>query len=53
MPAGHPDLVAAISGEIRTSGPIPFARFMELALYHPLHGYYMRLPAHPGAQAIG
>nr|MBA2252492.1 SAM-dependent methyltransferase [Nitrospirales bacterium] len=24
------------------SGPISFARFMELALYHPTFGYYMR-----------
>ena len=39
---GHPALVAAIVDEIRKSGPISFARFMELALYHPLLGYYMR-----------
>ncbi|HEV8120184.1 MAG TPA: SAM-dependent methyltransferase [Candidatus Polarisedimenticolia bacterium] len=26
--------------DIRAHGPIPFARFMELALYHPEHGYY-------------
>ena len=25
---------------IRREGPIPFARFMEQALYHPEHGYY-------------
>jgi len=25
---------------IRQSGPITFAKFMELALYHPEHGYY-------------
>lgn len=29
-----------IRGEIKQNGPIPFARFMELALYHPEHGYY-------------
>src|SRR5438552_12773632 len=29
-----------IRGEIERDGPIPFARFMELALYHPEHGYY-------------
>jgi SAM-dependent MidA family methyltransferase len=39
---GYPELVAAISSEITRNGPIPFVRFMELALYHPLHGYYMR-----------
>jgi len=39
---GHPELVAAISSEITRNGPIPFVRFMELALYHPQYGYYMR-----------
>lgn len=28
--------------EIRRVGPIPFARFMEAALYHPEFGYYRR-----------
>jgi len=36
-PAG--ELLAA---EIRREGPIPFRRFMEVALYHPEHGYYRR-----------
>lgn len=36
-PAG--ELLAA---EIRRDGPIPFRRFMEVALYHPEHGYYRR-----------
>jgi SAM-dependent MidA family methyltransferase len=39
---GHPELIAAISSEIIRNGPIPFVRFMELALYHPQYGYYMR-----------
>jgi SAM-dependent MidA family methyltransferase len=43
---GHPELIAAIAAEIAASGPIPFARFMELALYHPQFGYYMRAPEH-------
>jgi SAM-dependent MidA family methyltransferase len=34
----NPELL--IRGEIERHGPIPFARFMELALYHPEHGYY-------------
>ena len=42
MTLGHPELVTAISSEIIRSGPIPFVRFMELALYHPQYGYYMR-----------
>jgi SAM-dependent MidA family methyltransferase len=40
MELGHPGLVEAIRHEISVSGPIPFARFMELALYHPRYGYY-------------
>ena len=36
------DLTQIIANEIRADGPIPFRRFMELALYHPRHGYYMR-----------
>lgn len=42
IPIGHPDLVAEIIAEIRASGPMTFARFMELALYHPKFGYYTR-----------
>jgi SAM-dependent MidA family methyltransferase len=34
----NPELL--IRSEIERHGPIPFARFMELALYHPEHGYY-------------
>jgi SAM-dependent MidA family methyltransferase len=37
---GHPALLNAIRKEIEVEGPITFARFMELALYHPAHGYY-------------
>ena len=44
MPApdsSRPELVAAIRAEIaRAGGKITFARFMELALYHPQFGYY-------------
>lgn len=52
MTIGHRELVAAIASEIAASGPIPFVRFMELALYHPQFGYYMR-PAEPGSERIG
>lgn len=31
-----------ILSEIRSNGPIPFERFMELALYTPDMGYYLR-----------
>ncbi len=39
-PTATPELVSAIRGEIAACGPIPFARFMELTLYHPAYGYY-------------
>ncbi len=31
-----------ILSTIASTGPIPFARYMELCLYHPLYGYYTR-----------
>jgi SAM-dependent MidA family methyltransferase len=31
-----------IADEIDRSGPIAFSRFMEIALYHPEHGYYVK-----------
>ena len=33
-------LTKEIRAEIEVSGSIPFARFMELALYHSEYGYY-------------
>lgn len=41
-------LVARITDEIVRAGPIPFARFMELALYDPDGGYYRNAAARPG-----
>jgi SAM-dependent MidA family methyltransferase len=35
-------LASLIRGEIACEGSIPFRRFMQLALYHPEHGYYRR-----------
>ena len=35
------DLASIIATEIRSDGPMPFSRFMELALYHPQLGYYV------------
>lgn len=37
-----------IRGEIGERGPVSFARFMELALYHPELGYYERHPKQTG-----
>lgn len=34
---------------IRASGPMPFAAFMQLALYHPAHGYYATRAPGPGS----
>ena len=34
------DLDQIIRDEIAARGPMDFARYMELALYHPQHGYY-------------
>lgn len=56
LPEPHPDALAAsqqlqqlIAAEIqRYSGWIPFSRFMELALYAPVLGYYSG-----GAQKLG
>lgn len=53
MTTGHPELIAAISSEIIKAGPIPFVRFMELALYHPQYGYYMRQPNGADHERIG
>jgi len=37
---GNPRLVEKLVSEIRQEGRIPFARFMEAALYDPEDGYY-------------
>lgn len=43
-----PELVELIRDDIRTNGPITFARFMERALYEPHLGYYRAPNARPG-----
>lgn len=45
---GNPELIEIIKREILTSGEITFARFMELALYNPEHGYYLTAHRRPG-----
>lgn len=40
-------LTEIIRDEIACSGPISFRRFMELALYHPTYGYYVRANRDP------
>ncbi len=44
----EPALVERIRGEIERTGPMTFARFMELALYDPDGGYYRATSARPG-----
>ena len=41
-------LADRIRAEIRATGPMPFARFMDLALYDPDGGYYRSADARPG-----
>ncbi|NJD28702.1 MAG: SAM-dependent methyltransferase [Chloroflexi bacterium] len=50
LPPSDPELVAKIIDEIRAEGPMTFARFMELALYDPEHGYYVAGTAGPGRE---
>lgn len=48
---GNPALIAAIRDEIAAhGGRITLARFMELALYHPEHGYYLAAARRPGRE---
>jgi SAM-dependent MidA family methyltransferase len=44
----HPGLAARIRDEVERAGPMPFARFMDLALYDPDGGYYRSAEARPG-----
>lgn len=47
--AGNLALIAIIRAEIAANtGRITFARFMELALYHAEHGYYLAPDRRPG-----
>ena len=50
-PGDDPALVALIRAEIDASGPMTFARFMELALYQPDHGFYASGSRGPGRAA--
>ena len=43
-------LAEIIRSEAARAGAIPFACFMELALYHPIHGYYERTAPTVGRQ---
>jgi len=45
---GDAELEASIRDEIAATGPMTFARFMELALYDPERGYYRGAAARPG-----
>jgi len=48
--AGHPELLRLLRNEIHGSGPVSFARFMDLALNHPEFGYYARGAARLGRE---
>ena len=45
-------LLADIKKLIKTSGPLPVWRYMQLCLTHPQHGYYYRVATHWGARVI-
>lgn len=47
-PAGSPELLQTIRDEVAAHGPMSFARFMELSLYDPTHGYYAAGPERLG-----
>jgi SAM-dependent MidA family methyltransferase len=55
LPESDPRLVERIAAEIGQAGPMPFARFMEIALYDPEAGYYTadHAAAHAGDTAAG
>ena len=42
------ELSELIADRIRSSGPITFAEYMELSLYHPALGYYARASQRTG-----
>ena len=50
-PGHEPVLLAMIVAEIRAAGPMTFARFMELALYHHELGFYASGRRGPGRDA--
>ena len=49
LPEGDPRLLDHIASEIRASGPMPFSRFMAIALFDPEAGYYTGTGTGPGA----
>ncbi|NJO40205.1 MAG: class I SAM-dependent methyltransferase [Cyanobacteria bacterium CRU_2_1] len=53
LPASHPVLCQIVAQRINQSPDrrIPFAEFMELALYHPQHGYYATNQTGKGIQS--
>jgi SAM-dependent MidA family methyltransferase len=38
------ELEAILVARIKERGPMPFASYMQMALYHPAHGYYSSGP---------
>ena len=45
---GNPEAIALLRDEIEQDGAITFARFMDVALYHPEVGYYRTPLRRPG-----
>ncbi len=45
IPEGEAPLAALLRALLEQEGSISFRRFMEIALYHPEHGYYAQAPS--------
>ena len=50
MALAHNELTALLRAQIEATGPISFAHFMDVALYHPVHGYYRQASKQIGCQ---
>lgn len=46
-------MVDLLREQITQDGPMTFARFMDLALYHPKYGYYTSQPSNSEQERIG
>ena len=50
MPHDNQELTVLLRREMEGAGPLSFALFMDLALYHPIHGYYQKSLKQIGCQ---
>lgn len=50
VPREKEPALALVRQQIAQFGPMPFDRFVDIALYHPKHGYYSRLAPQRGRE---